>query len=59
MPDEAHDFFELLDTLDTEEEITEAYAKVCAMVWWKNTTEEAKEAIAARLDEKIAEVTGE
>ena len=59
LPDEAHDFFEVLDTLEIEEEINEAVNKVYGLKWWSDTSEQQREAIAARIDEKIVEVTGE
>ena len=59
LPDEAHDFFELLDTLDTAEAIGEAVKKINEVDWFAGMAEEQREAIQTRVDEKIAEVTGE
>ena len=59
LPDEAHDFFELLDTLETEEEIKEISAKVMSAEWYRDASPDQQYAITERVGEKTAEVTGE
>ena len=59
LPDEAHDLFELIDTLETEEAIMEVVDKIKDADWFTSCSEKQKADIADRINEKRTEVTGE